>query len=520
MDIQALHTALMRPETYPEEGPVQFVETHVSRLYLTPQHVYKIKKPVDFGFLNFTTLDRRRFYCGEEVRLNRRFAPDTYLGVVDIRRKGDRISFGGEGEAVEYAVLMRRLPEERMLDRLLAAGDGELPAAMERIGRRVAELHRESEICRNDGGQSNLEIVRFNWRENFAQTAPFAGRTLERGALDLVSSYVGDFLAAQEPLLKRREAEGWVRDGHGDLHAEHICLTEPVRIYDCIEFNRRFRVGDVAADLAFLLMDLEFRGRRDLAAALLSAYVEALAGDGDLALLVPFYKIYRAWVRGKVESFLSADPAAAPEARSDAAGRARRYFTLAAAYLCPPVAVLTCGLMGTGKSTVARALAAVLGADLLRSDEVRKEIAGDLAPSGAGAPFGSGIYAADFTRRTYELLLERARLSLRAGRSVVVDASFAQSQERERFLREARNQGMPAVVISTQCDRETALGRLDLRQALGGDPSDGRRELYDRQAELFEEPGPDAIRIDTVQGVDYNVHSAVLEIIRKIGTRR
>lgn len=521
MDVQPLHAALMRLETYPsEEGPIRFVETHVSRLYFTSKHVYKIKKPVDFGFLNFTTLDRRRFYCEEEVRLNRRFAPDTYLGVVDIRRSGGHLHVGGDGTAVEYAVLMNRLPEERMLDRLVAAGKEDLSPEMDRLGRRVAELHEGSEICRNDGGQSNLEIVRFNWRENFDQTRPFVGRTLPADLLDHVSAYVNAFLSGEGSLLQERERGGFVRDGHGDLHAEHICLTQPVRIYDCIEFNRRFRVADVAADLAFLLMDLDFRGRRDLSARLLAAYRGERDGSGAEERLLLFYKVYRAWVRGKVESFLADDPSALPEARGQAAGRAQRYFTLAAAYLCPPVMILIGGLMGTGKTTLGRALAAALGAELLRSDAVRKKIAGDLAPSGAEDPYGSGIYTAEFTRRTYDALLHGALEIAKSGASVVVDASFARREDRHRFLGAAGDSDFRALMLICECDRQTALERLDRRQAAGDDLSDGRRELYDRQAALFEPAGGGTLHVDTSQTVEYNVNSVVLEILGRVGKRR
>ncbi|MBE0596541.1 MAG: kinase, partial [Desulfuromonadales bacterium] len=348
MDEQAVHQALLRPQAYPDyQGAVGFTETHVSRLYFTDRHVYKLKKPVDFGFLNFTSVDRRRFYCEEELRLNRRFAPGTYLGVVEIRRTAEGIRVAEAGEILDYAVWMRRLPAEAMLDRRIEADDPALPAQMAPLGERLAELHRSSEVCRHDGGQSNLEVVRTNWRENFSQIAPHVGRSLSAPALGRLSAWVERHLAEEAALIEAREADGFVRDGHGDLHAEHICLTEPLQIYDCIEFNRRFRVADEAADIAFLLMDLEFRGRRDLAEALLAAWSAGRTDDGELAVLLPFYKVYRAFVRGKVESFLAAAPAAEAAIRQRAAQRARAYFNLALGYLCRPALVLTAGLMGT-----------------------------------------------------------------------------------------------------------------------------------------------------------------------------
>lgn len=521
MEADALHKAMLRPDTYPsEEGPVRFIETHVSRLYFTSGHVYKIKKPVNFGFLNFTTLDRRRFYCAEEVRLNDRFAPGTYLGVVDIRRRGGRFSVGGEGEIVEHAVRMKRLPEERMLDRLLCVGDPSLGQEMERVGERLRDLMDGAERCRNEGGQSNLEIVRINWRENFSQTHPFEGGTLEAAGIRACEAYVDRFLGENSALLLRRESEGWVRDGHGDLHAEHICLTDPVRIYDCIEFNRRFRIADVAADLAFLLMDLDYRGRRDLARRLLETCAEALGPQEETERLLPFYKIYRAWVRGKVDSFLSAAPEASAEVRKEAEERARRYFNLALGYLCPPLLIVTGGLMGSGKSTVAAALSQTLGAELLRSDEIRKELAGEAAGRGKDAPFGQGIYSPDFDRLTYDTLLKRTEAALDRGATVIADAAFGRREQRERFMTEARRRGIPALLLRMHCPRQTALERLDERMLSGEDPSDGRRELYDLQEAAFEEGGTDAFAVDTTRPLSYNIHLIVLEIIAGIGTCR
>ena len=521
MEFQALHKALLRPSAYPGKcGTIVFRETHISRLYFTDRHVYKIKKSVDFGFLNFTTLDRRRFYCQEEVRLNRRFCPDTYLGVVEIRRAGDRVAVSGPGDIVDYAVWMKRLPEERMLDRLVQIGDDSLPGEMSRLARRIAELHRESEICRKNGGSFNREVVQANWRENFAQIAPFIGETLSATAVDLCSDYVIGFLAGKNDLLLRRERSGFVREGHGDLHSEHICLTEPICIYDCIEFNRRFRVADVSADLAFLLMDLEYRGRRDLAQILLAEYVKASGENRELAILLPFYKIYRAWVRGKVESFLAAETSVEKSTRKEASARAKGYFNLALGYLCrSPLLISTCGLMGVGKSAVAVELAAKLGAVLLRSDELRRELTGREMTERREDPFNQGSYSPEISGRTYDLLLERAAAALASGKTVIADASFARQDDRDRFRRMADKTGVPFLILFMECSRETALARLDRRQALGADPSEGRREIYSRQAAIFQ-PLPESgevIRVDTGGAIDYTVHFILCELIDRTG---
>lgn len=520
MDQETLHRALLKAGAYPERPvAVTTLETHVSRLYFTDGHVYKVKKPVDFGFLNFTTLDRRHFYCDEEVRLNRRFAPDTYLGVVEIRSEEGRVRIDGTGPIVEFAVRMKRLPAERMLDRLIELRDPDLPAEMERLAARIAELHRESEVCPAGPAESNLEVVLRNTRENLDQTAPFVGKTLAPGALERTRALSEGFLAEQADLLLGREARGHVRDGHGDLHAEHVCLTDPIRIYDCIEFSRRFRVADLAADLAFLLMDLEHRDRRDLAERLLCAYQACLPADPDLPVLLPFYKVYRAWVRGKVESFLAFD-AGAPEAvRRAAADRASSYFALALGYQAPVALYLACGLMGTGKTTLARGLAAATGAALLRSDVLRKESRG--LPAGRPSPegFAEGIYRPEITAETYRLLLEGARKEMAQGRPVVIDASFARAADRAEFRAAARRAGFPCLLFHATCPRETALERLDRREHGGGDASDGRRELFDPQAAAFESPEsePGVLQVDTRNNVDYNVQLILTKNLEQAG---
>jgi hypothetical protein len=290
-----------------------------------------------------------------------------------------------------------------------------------------------------------------------------------------------------------------------------------VCIYDCIEFNRRFRVADVAADLAFLLMDLDFRERRDLASITLGAYRNAGEADRELPLLIPFYKVYRAWVRGKVESLLAADTTAETEVRNAAAGQSGRYFSLALGYLCPPVLVMTCGLMGVGKTTVARGLAAALGATLLRTDELRKTLAG--LPFTASRPeqFGAGIYSPEMTAKTYDLLLENSLAALAAGQSVIADAAFLRRAERERFAAAAQREGFPWLIALMECPTETVLERLYRRQAMGRDASDGRRELFVSQAAAFEPPAEaeNIIRIDTAGDVDYNVQRILCAIIER-----
>jgi uncharacterized protein len=510
MDEQKLHHALLERETWPgRSGRVEFCETHASRVYLVGDRVYKVKKPVDFGFLDFTTLERRRHFCAEEVRLNDRFAPGTYLGVGELRFSGGRIRLDGQGELVEAAVVMRRLPAERMLDRLLASADTGLPAAMTVLGARLAALHAASTVCHQAPG-SDRRQVHDNWEENFTQTENFVPALLTPTGLDVARSKVDEFFRKWGSLLVEREAAGFVRAGHGDLHSAHICLQEPLQIFDCIEFNSRFRIADTAADLAFLLMDLEFHGRRDLAATLLMAYRSADGPAPGPDRLITFYKVYRAWVRGKVDGLLAVAPGAGEKARARATAMARRYFNLALGYLAPRCLLLTCGLMGSGKSTLASALSRVLGASILRSDLVRKELAGAAAEGSSRHPFGAGIYTPVMTAATYDKLHELAMEGLRTG-PIIVDAAFPDPARRQSFLDTAAALGWPCLVLYCQCPETVARQRLAERERRGGDLSDGRPEIYSRQAAVFSPPEGDEPRlvIDTTRDVDYNVQLVI-----------
>lgn len=514
--------ALLEPEAYPEEErprEVRLVETHISWLFLTGRFVYKVKKPVNFGFLDFTALEGRRHFCHEEVRLNRRLSPDVYLGVVEVVRRGGRYALYGAGEVVDYAVRMRQLPGDRWLSVLLERGQaGE--AEVRRVARRIARFHRSAETGPEVTRTGALETVRFNAEENFRQTEPYIGRTLDRPLYERVRAYTRAFLEVREPLFRRREREGRIRDGHGDLHAAQINLEDGIAIIDCIEFNTRFRYGDVAADLAFLAMDLDRHGRPDLERVLVEEWVRETGDRGALEVL-PYYKCYRAYVRGKVESFRLDEPGL-PEAERTAAGeRARRYFALAGEYarLRGPALLLTAGLMGTGKSTLARGLAEALGARLLSSDVVRKELAGIPPEEHRYEPWGEGIYSPSFTERTYRELHGRARALLRRGEVVVVDASYRARAWREEARRVAEEVGAPFWVVETACPEGEVLRRLAGRLAGAPTASDGRPELLSAQRAHFEPleevPVASLLRVDTSGPPEASLASALHELYRR-----
>jgi len=487
--LQALHD----PASYDEPtGSVRLVQTHVSFLFITDRHVYKIKKPVDFGFLNFTTLDRRRFYCEEEVRLNRRLCPDVYLGVVDLRETPGGFSFGGEGRVVEYAVKMKRLPAERMLDRLLeegAVGQEE----MRSIARTIGEFHLRAERSREIDAYGGLEVIRRNWEENFRQVADFVPETLSVGDLSRIRDWVEGFMEENHALFEERVAGGFVRDCDGDIHGENICLADRVYIFDCIEFNPRFRYGDTASDIAFLLMDVEYRGRRDLADVLRDEYLQ-VTGDRGMTGVLDFYLVYRAFVRGKVESFRLRDPRIDAAGKARAAESARRHFQLARGYVLrrrlKPALVIFSGLMGAGKSTLARELSFQLGLELASSDVLRKELAGLPPTARRHDRYNEGLYSAESTRATYDEMFRRAAGALREGRGIVIDASFSRRAERFRFAALARESGVPFTLIHAVCPEAEVRRRLEARADDPFEPSDGRWELTDLQRRDFEPFAP------------------------------
>lgn len=485
--------SLLDPAAYEEiTSNVRLVQTHVSFLFITDSHVYKIKKEVDFGFLNFMSLDRRRFYCEEEVRLNRRLCPDLYLGVVEVRESDGRLSFRAAGRVVEYAVRMRRLPEERMLHRVLEQG-GVTDADVRRIARAIGEFHLAAERGREINAYGDLEVIRRNWEENFRQVDAFIPLCLDVEDRGLVRSWVERFMDENAGRFADRVEGGWIRDCDGDIHSENICLADKVYIFDCIEFNPRFRFSDTAADIAFLLMDMEFHGRRDLAENVFDEYCRT-TGDTGLSGVIDFYLAYRAFVRGKVTALRLLDPLVPQKEKDTAAAIAKRYFRLARGYVVrrslSPSIIVFCGLMGTGKSTLARELSFELGTDMLVSDIIRKELAGLAPTERCREEYNQGIYSGSFTRNTYDELFRRLEKQSGAGSTVVADASFFRREDRDRVREIAASSKADCVFVHVVCDEETMRRRLTTRREDPAAISDGNWELMLRQRMDFEPLSP------------------------------
>ena len=509
--------ALTDPAVYPHPvDRVELVETHISWVFLAGDRVYKVKKPVDLGFLDFTTLERRRFFCDEEVRLNRRLTHDVYLGVVGLNGVADlnghdTITFGGPGPTVEVAVVMKRLPHDRMLDELVRRNAAE-PALLDELGQIVARFHAAAPTGGEIDELGRLTTVRANWSENFTQTDRLQPDVFPAEWRRTLQAWVQAFMEREAPRFAARVAAGRIRDCHGDLQAQHVCCTEPIQIFDCIEFNHRFRYGDVAGEIAFLAMDLDRLGRPDLALRFLNAYLEA-SGDYDAVPLLDFYRAYRAFVRGKVLSFQI-------DQRPETAAKARDRFALAVRYTerrDRPSLLITSGVIGSGKSTVARQVAMRMRAIIVRTDAVRKQLAGLAPTERRSASFGEGLYRPEMAERTYAEAISVATKILEAGWPVIVDGAFS-SVARRRLAREAAlRAGVPFAVLWCDAPDPVLAERLQQRAHDPGEVSDAGVALLPQHRARYEPPDRESnvIRIDTTASTDRAAAAALDALSRR-----
>ena len=492
MEQSRLIEALSRPDAYPlPVDKIEVHQTHISVVFLAGPFVYKIKKPVHFDFVDFTDLSARRHFCDEEIRLNRRLAPDVYLETVPIVAHGSAMRFGGPGTALEWAVKMRRLPDEATWEKRLTReeiGQNHVHALAERI----AGFHRKAE--RNDriSQFARFEAIFTNLIQNLLGPPTEQQSVVQRRLLDRLVQLTDAGLAQNENLIEARARQGRPCDTHGDLHLDHIYAfpDKPppgdIVIIDCIEFNDRFRYADPVADMAFIVMDLIAHGRRDLAKAFAEDYFRA-SRDPDGAELLSLYVSYRAAVRGKVESLRALEPEISDADRKEAQERARARWLLALSALesprRQPCLLLIAGLPGTGKSTLARKLAEQAAFVWIRSDVVRKGIAG-LDPFRRG---DAGLYSEASSDATYARCLEQATVHLTQGDRVIVDAVFGRQQRRLLFVSAARRLGLPALVLVCVAQEDTIRTRLEQRRA---DPSDADWSVYQEAAKNWEPPAP------------------------------
>ena len=495
------------PAFYPHRPErVEVRQTHISWVFLAGARVYKVKKPVVMAFLDYSTLEARRFFAEEEVRLNRRLAPTVYEGVVPIRRTASGYGLEGDGEVVDVAVVMRRLPADRMLDRLLASGQAGRSEIV-RIAERMVSFHRGVAAVR-DPEIGSPEAIAEIATANLDEVERFRGRTVSDRRLDALRTYGRELVTARADTLDARFLEGRIRDGHGDLRAEHVCMEESgeISIFDCVEFSARLRGSDVASEMAFLAMELDFLDAPDLAETLLQTYADH-AGDPGMAAVERYHRWYRACVRGKVESYTSDGADVPPLEQRIAEERARRFFALASRYagpVVPPALVVVAGQIASGKSTLARSLADRTAFALRSSDRTRKGLAG-LAPTArATGAAHERLYSAELTERTYEALFAAAERELAAGRGAILDATFAERRWRERALDVAARLRRPCFYVECRADEATTLARLAERAQRDDEPSDATAEIYRERRDSFEPshevPAANALRVDTSAG--------------------
>jgi aminoglycoside phosphotransferase family enzyme/predicted kinase len=484
---EALDAALRDPAIYPHSvEKVQVEETHISKVFLTGPFVYKVKKPVDFEFLNFSTLAQRRHWCEQEVTLNQRLSHGVYLEVVSITKEPTGFALNGSGEPVEYAVKMRQLPREKRMLELLGRGDL-TPAMIDDLALVLVRFASSAPSGPDIDRMGSLDVIRANAEENFSQTEPFVADLLDRERFLFVRKTVRDFLRRHGDLFQRRVATGRIRDGHGDLRLDHIYFEDGIQIIDCVEFNERFRQEDVTADLAFLAMDLDARGWGHLGSRLVETYAQA-AGDPEVYVLLDFYKCYRADVRCKVDCLRLAEGGLEEQDMKEIRRRARRYFQLAAGYAAAfsrQTLWVVCGLSGSGKSTIADEMATRLGARVHRSDVARKGLFGMAPHEPAPAEFGAGIYTAAATARTYEVLFHEVREELTRGNSTIADATFGKREHRDRLRKIMRDLQVNLVFVECTCPHSILRRRLAGRRE-GGLITDARLHHFEAQRRAFE----------------------------------
>ncbi len=486
---EAITRAMKRADFYPHATQeIEVRDTHISRVFLTGKKVYKIKKPVNLGFLDFSTLEKRLNNCRREVDLNRRLSAGVYSGVIPISYCRGRYRFGEGENVVEYAVKMNQLDESRSLASLVFRKTP-LIHEIRRLAEKLSGFYTGQENPYPVLADSYWQRLRDACEENFARTRDHAGTVFDEASFHTVRGATRSFLTRWKPLFEDRIRSGKIVDGHGDLRTDHIYFLPDSRIQliDCIEFNDRLRCIDAASDIGFLGMDLEFRGEDDLAAALMKTYVK-LTDDCQAYAVLPFYKCYRAMVRCKVGCIRLTSGAVYSEERAEGYREAERHLELALRYalgFARPSVWVVCGMPASGKSTLARALSDTLGVECLRSDAIRKEIFG-LDPGRAVVTTGKkGIYSEDADRRTYQELIDRAGKVVAEGRSVVLDATFSRRRHRCLVHRWGTDHDIRIWFVECLAPDDVLMDRLQKRELRSG-VSDARPQHFDSFKERYQ----------------------------------
>lgn len=513
MQDEAMIQGLLKPDTYSHETyAMRLVETHCAWVLLTGQYVYKVKKPVNFGFLDYSTLEKRRFYCNEEVRLNRRFAPDIYLGVVTITGTPAHPQLDGNGALLDYAVQMRQFPDNCLLSQL-AARHALDTAHIDQLVHTLSAFHRDAPRATATDSFGEPAHTHHWTRENYQHIQPRLTPADKPDTAESLRQWSEDEYARLIGLLQARKDAGAIRECHGDLHLGNITLIDGrVTLFDCIEFNPELRWIDVFSEVAFLLMDLDDHGQAQFARRLLNGYLQDSGDYAGLGVL-RYYRVYRAMVRAKVAVLTRQQTETGSGDHDRATGEYRQYVNLALGYTTQgrTVMVITRGLSGSGKSTVARELCERTGMIQLRSDVERKRLAGLSATESSRSDTGTGLYTADRTTDTYQHLGALAKTVLAAGYSVIVDATFLKREHRDYFRALAATTGTPFLVLECIAKNNELERRILSRTANRSDASEATLEvLHTQQAcdePLAREELQYTLRVDTQHMSSENIWS-------------
>ena len=507
-------TGLLQPRAYPHPvDAVTLVETHISWILLAGDFAYKIKRPACFPFIDLRSLERRSYFCREELRLNRRFAPQLYVDVCAITMTDGHIRIGGVGELIEHAVKMRRFCREDELDNLLAQARI-VPEELAAFGRELASIHRGLPVAEAPAPWGDPRAVRTAILKNLEECAQASAVFDCAAEVRMKGPELERRLEAAVPWMSDSREDGRVRECHGDLHAANVVrLGSRLVAFDCMEFEPAFRWIDVADEIAFLLADLEAQRYPQHAQAFLDGYL-AYSGDYQACRLLPLYKAHRALVRAKVTALSLASSGGTSQGDSGRL-RHRAYIecaTRALAYSRPTL-VLMSGVSGSGKTWLADRLAPALAAIHLRSDVERKRLAGLAEHSRSGAPIGEGIYSRDFTMQVYERLAGAAEDVLAGGHTAIVDATFSRREERGVLRKLARRLGVTACLIQCRAPHEVLVNRIVARYLHGADASEANIAVLDWQNEHWEPIGADeqwpVIAVDTA-------HAELGELVGRI----
>lgn len=493
----------------------EVIETHISWVLLTGQYVYKIKKPVNFGFLDFSTLEKRHLFCEEELRLNRRLAPHLYLGVVSIHGSAAHPEINGQGPVIEYAVKMQQFPQAAQLDRLLAER-GLDTYVLDKLAEKIAAFHLSIEPVAKDSGFGDLVHVQQPILENFEHIRASIDDQSIAALLDKLERWSKHQLKELADVIQQRKVQGFVRECHGDMHLRNIAWwNDDIIIFDCIEFNKNFYWIDVMSEIAFLVMDLEDRQQDALARRFLNSYL-GITGDYEGLRLFHFYKVYRALVRAKVAALRTCQEQAGTEEYKDTFKEFLQYLKLAERYIHPtaPCLLINHGLSGSGKSFSTRLILQKYPAIQIRSDVERKRLFQTIKGSDTTNAIEQGIYTPEATHKTYSRLVDIARCLLLAGYSVVIDAANLKLNQRQLFIDLARVIHIPYFILDFQAPVPTLRARVKQRAQQGGDVSDATPEVLEHQVATYEPLSPDekpfTIKIDTEKDIDID------EIVERI----